>query len=280
MSDRLKGKTALITGATSGMGRVVVKRFVSEGARVVFCGRTEGAGRQLEEQLDGKARFVRADVTNEEDIRALVHQAEEWLGSIDILFNNAAPHTRDKPVTDISAAELQADMMSVFGSVALMTKFVMPVMRKNGGGSIINNGSSAGHRANSSPSIYSAMKAAVSHFTRCMALELAEHRIRVNTISPGAIVTPIFLKLLGVPEDKEAVALEALRGAFASALPIGRAGESDDVAAAAVFFASDESAYITGQDLLVDGGLTAGLNMNARKQQNMLMGQALQKVLS
>lgn len=280
MTERLRGKTALITGATAGMGRVVAERFVQEGARVVFCGRTEPAGRVLEEQLRGQASFIRADVTNDDDVAKLVEGAVAWLGRVDILFNNAASPTHDKPIADVTFAELQADMMSIFGSVALLTGHVASAMAAQGGGSIINNGSTAAHRANSSPAIYSALKAAVCHFTRCMALELADRRIRVNTISPGAIVTPIFLHQFNIPPARQDAALVALRGAFAAALPIGRAGEAEDVAAAAVYFASDESAYVTGQDLVVDGGLTAGLSVAARRQQNASLAAALKAVIA
>jgi NAD(P)-dependent dehydrogenase (short-subunit alcohol dehydrogenase family) len=247
MAGRLAGKTALVTGATSGMGVDVVERFVAEGARVVFCGRTETAGLALASRLGTAARFVRADVTREPEISALVAEASRWLGGrIDCLFNNAAPSTREAPVTEVGGEELAADTMAIFGSVVLVTKHVVPVMCEQGGGSIVNNGSTAAHRANSSPAVYSALKAAVCHFTRCMAMELAEHRIRVNTISPGAIPTPIFLKTLGVPAEKHAAGLEALERAFAGAIPIGRAGRGADIAAAAVFFASDEASYVTG----------------------------------
>ena len=279
MAERLENKTALITGATAGMGRVVAEHFVEAGARIVFCGRTEQAGQALEEQLRGKARFIRADVTRPDDVRDLVAGAADWLGRIDILFNNAASPTRDKPIADVTFSELQADMMTIFGSVVLVTGQVAALMGKQGGGSIINNGSSAAHRANSSPAIYSALKAAVCHFTRCTALELASQRIRVNTISPGAIVTPIFLRQFGIPANRESAALDALRGAFATALPLGRAGEAADVAAAALYCASDESAYVTGQDLVVDGGLTAGLSSSARAQQTAALVSALKQAL-
>jgi NAD(P)-dependent dehydrogenase (short-subunit alcohol dehydrogenase family) len=276
MAQRLTGKTALITGATTGMGVDVVKRFVLEGANVVFCGRTAEAGKALEREIGPSSYFVRADVTEERDVRALVEQVRERFGErIDFLFNNAAPATPDTPVADIKAEDIAAASMAIFGSVVLMTKHVAPVMRAQGGGSILNNGSTAAHRANSSPSLYSALKAAVCHFTRCMALELAEQHIRVNTISPGAIPTPIFLQSLGIPAAKHAEALAALSETFAKAVPVGRAGGGADIAAAAVFFASDESSYVTGQDLVVDGGLTAGLSGAAKRAQAGLIRSAL-----
>ncbi len=268
MTGRLIGKTALLTGATSGMGVDVARRLVAEGARIVFCGRSVTPGEELERSLGERARFVRADVTREEDIVTLVQKAREHLGDrIDFLFNNAAPTTRDTPVTELDATEMDLAFAAIFRSVVLMTKHVVPVMKSNGGGSILNNGSTAAHRANSSPSVYSALKAAVCHFTRCMALELGDHGIRVNTISPGAIPTPIFLDALGVPQDRREAGLAALRAVFAKAVPIGRVGTGEDIAAAVVYFASDESRYVTGQDLVIDGGLTAGLSSAGKRMQ-------------
>ena len=276
MTRRLAGKTALITGATSGMGVDVVRRFVQEGAQVAFCGRTADAGLALERELGSGARFFKADVTQEQEVADLVAGARDQLGGrIDFLFNNAAPALPDVPVTAISADQIAAGSMAIFGSVVLVTRYTAEVMIPAGGGSILNNGSTAAHRANSSPSLYSALKAAVCHFTRCMALELGEHGIRVNTLSPGAIPTPIFLQSLGIPPEQRAQALELLGAAFAKALPIGRAGSGDDLAAAAVYFASDDSAYVTGQDLVVDGGLTAGLSTGAKRTQTEAMRAAL-----
>lgn len=279
MSQRLAGKTALITGATSGMGVDVVRRFVREGARVVFCGRSAEAGDTVARDIGPQACFIRADVTSEADIAALVARSVDHLGGrIDFLFNNAAPALRDTPVTALKADEVANASMAIFGSVVMMTKHVAPVMTGQGGGSILNNGSTAAHRANSSSSVYSALKAAVCHFSRCMALELAEHGIRVNTVSPGAIPTPIFLQSLGIPSTHQAQAMAALHGVFAKALPIGRAGSGEDIASAAVYFASDDSAYVTGQDLVVDGGLTAGLSSAAKRAQSDMMRAALSAV--
>jgi NAD(P)-dependent dehydrogenase (short-subunit alcohol dehydrogenase family) len=272
MTQRLAGKTALITGATSGMGINVVRRFVAEGATVLFCGRSAKAGEGIAAEIGPGAHFLRADVTDEGDVIALVRAAQDLGGGrIDFLFNNAAPALRDTPVTALPAEEIASASMAIFGSVVLMTKHVAAVMQAQCGGSILNNGSTAAHRANSSPSLYSALKAAVCHFTRCMALELADHGIRVNTVSPGAIPTPIFLQSLGIKPADQDRALAALQGAFAKAMPIGRASNGDDIAAAALFFASDESSYVTGQDLVVDGGLTAGLSNAAKRGQADLM---------
>ena len=194
MTQRLAGKTALITGATSGMGVDVVRRFVAEGAKVLFCGRSVDAGTALAAEIGTAAYFMRADVTQEADVIALVKAAQDLGGGrIDFLFNNAAPATRDTPVTELPVEEIANASMAIFGCVVLVTKHVAAVMQAQGGGSILNNGSTAAHRANSSPSLYSALKAAVCHFTRCMALELADHGIRVNTVSPGAMRLPSYI---------------------------------------------------------------------------------------
>lgn len=255
---RLAGTTALVTGATSGIGAAVLDRFVREGATVVFCGRNAATGAAFEEGLGDKAIFCQADVTREEDIVRLVDFAASRLGRIDCLVNNAA----QAEATDLASTtvdQLGQSMWSVFGSVVLVLRAVAPVMAASGGGNVINLGSSAGHRGNSSPAIYSALKAGVTHLTRCLAMELAPRRIRMNTISPGAIVTPIFRNQFGLEDMPVERSLELIRDSLAAIVPVGRSGEPEDIAAAAVFLASPEASYITGHDLVVDGGLTAAL---------------------
>jgi NAD(P)-dependent dehydrogenase (short-subunit alcohol dehydrogenase family) len=276
---RLKGKVALITGSSSGMGATTAKIFVEEGAQVVVTGRNEERGQAVAAELGAQAVFVSADVTNEDEVIALIEQTVERFGKIDCLFNNAAAPTQEVPVTEVDASQLANDMMNVFGSVVLMSKHVVPIMKANGGGSIINNGSTAAHRANSSPSVYSGLKAGVCHLSRCQAMELSEFGIRVNTISPGVIVTPIFAKQLGVPAEKIEPVTEVLKQVLGKFLPLGRSGMGEDIAHAAVYFASDESFYITGQDLVVDGGLTGGLSPAQKNSQWQLLQQAIEPIL-
>ena len=154
--QRLEGKTALVTGATAGIGAVIVRRFAAEGARVVFCGRSEGPGRALAEQIGDAVKFIAADVTRPEDTRRLADQAAAWLGRIEILVNNAAAPPPDVPLERIDAAALPGYMASVLGSTILMTSALVPILRAQGSGAIINIGSTAAHRANSSSSVYSA----------------------------------------------------------------------------------------------------------------------------
>jgi NAD(P)-dependent dehydrogenase (short-subunit alcohol dehydrogenase family) len=170
-------------------------------------------------------------------------------------------------------------MASVFGSTVLMTAAVVPAMKRQHSGAIVHIGSTAAHRANSSSSVYSALKAAVCHFSRCTALELAEHGIRVNTVSPGAIPTAIFAKKLGIATQHHAAAVERLESVFGAHIPIGRAGRADDVAEAVLMLAADAAGFITGQDLVVDGGLTAGLSASGKRAQSAAVRAALASFL-
>lgn len=267
---RLEDRVALITGGTGGIGAATARRFVAEGAWVVVSGRSAERGVALAQELGERARFVAADVTNEEQLNALVGDAVAWRGRLDVLFNNAGETRAPGSLLALETAALSTEIDTLFTSVVLATRRAALAMRERGG-LILNCSSTAAHRAGSQSAVYSALKAAVSHFTRCTALELAGSRIRVNAISPGAIVTPIFLKALPVPAGRESEALDLLRQVFGGALPAGRAGEPADIAAVAAFLASDEGSYVTGQDWVVDGGLTAGLTAAQRSQQEAMI---------
>jgi NAD(P)-dependent dehydrogenase (short-subunit alcohol dehydrogenase family) len=260
----------LITGGTGGIGAATVRRFVAEGAWVVASGRSRERGAELVRELGDRVRFVAADVTREESVNAMIDEAVAWHGRLDVLFNNAGETQAPASLLALETPALRAEIDTLFTSVVMATRKAALAMREHGG-VILNCSSTAAHRAGSQSAVYSALKAAVSHFTRCTALELAEHRIRVNAISPGAIVTPIFLKALPIPPGREAEALDLLRQVFAGALPAGRAGEPADIAAAAAFLASDDGSYVTGQDWVVDGGLTAGLSAAQRRQQETMV---------
>lgn len=257
---RLDGKVCIVTGATSGIGRRTAEIFVAEGARVVAAGRRADLGAALQEEL-GPERllFQRTDVTEESEFKALIDACVAKWGRVDCLFNNAGGPAPVGGIETIPVDGFDAAMASLVRSVMLGMKHVTPVMLKQGGGSIINNGSVAARRAGMSSSmIYSAAKAAVNHLTVCVAMQLGEKNVRVNSISPGGIATGIFGKALGLSHEDAEKTAETMKGVFAANQPIPRAGLPDDIAQAAVFLASDESSFINGHDLVVDGGLVGG----------------------
>jgi NAD(P)-dependent dehydrogenase (short-subunit alcohol dehydrogenase family) len=258
---KLDGKIAIITGATSGIGLRTAEIFIEEGARIVIAGRRQAEGEALAKQLGANCVFRRTDVTDEAQVKALIETALERFGKLDCLFNNAGGPAPTGGIEDIPAAGFDAAIALLLRSVVFGMKHAAPVMRRQGGGSIINNGSVAGTRAGYSSSIiYGAAKAAVIHLTRCVAMELGESNIRVNSISPGAIVTGIFGKALGLSVEAAERAAALAEQRFAKNQPIPRAGLPEDIARAAVFLASDDSSFVNGHDLVVDGGVIGGRN--------------------
>jgi NAD(P)-dependent dehydrogenase (short-subunit alcohol dehydrogenase family) len=251
----LDGKAAIVTGGTSGIGEGIAKAFVSEGAKVVIVGRREEEGRALEEQIG--VRFVRADVGNEADVKGMVDKTVEWFGRVDCLVNNAGIPAPMVSITEVDVATIDQVLAVNVKGVLLGVKHVAHVMLAQQSGSIVNISSMAGHRGGVSGHIYTASKGAVSALTRSAAAELGEKGIRVNSISPGAIVTGFFAKNAGVEGSKADRVAGLVKEAFATVQPIPRAGMPADVAQAAVFLASDGSGFINGQDIVVDGGHTA-----------------------
>jgi NAD(P)-dependent dehydrogenase (short-subunit alcohol dehydrogenase family) len=251
----LSGKVAIVTGATSGIGERIAEAFVEEGALVVAAARREPEGAALAERLG--LHFVRADVANEEDVRAVVAAAVERFGRIDCLVNNAGAPQPMAGVADIDVSVYETVMAVNVRGVFLGMKHVAPIMVAQKSGSIINIASIAGHRGGVSGHIYSASKGAVLALTRSVAIELAEQGVRVNSLSPGAIVTGIFAKGAGVEGTKADAITGLVKELFAHVQPIPRAGLPEDIARAAVFLASDGASFVAGQDLIVDGGMTA-----------------------
>ena len=200
-------------------------------------------------------------------MQALIGQAVETFGRIDCLFNNAGGPAQTGGIEDLEVARFDAAMATLVRSVMLGMKHAAPHMRRQGSGSIINNGSIAGRLAGFSSSlVYGAAKAAVIHLTRCVAMELGEAGIRVNSISPGAIATGILAKALGLSTEAAEQTPAAMREIYKSQQPIPRAGLPDDIAHAAVFLASDESSFINGHDLVIDGAITGGRNWSQQQQ--------------
>ena len=256
---RLKDKVCIITGATSGIGKRTAEIFAAEGAKLVIAGRREAEGAAVAKSIGAGCNFLKTDVTVEAQVKALIDFAVHKHGRIDCLFNNAGGPAPVGSIEGIPVEGFDQAMAVLLRSVMLGMKHVAPVMQKQHAGSIINNGSVAGLRAGlSSSMVYSAAKAAVVHLTRCVAMQLGESNVRVNSISPGGIATGIFGKALGLPTDKAEQTAEAVKAALAKMQPIPRAGLTDDIALAAVFLASDESSFVNGHDLVVDGGVIGG----------------------
>jgi NAD(P)-dependent dehydrogenase (short-subunit alcohol dehydrogenase family) len=264
---RLGGKVAIITGATSGIGLRTAEVFIAEGARVIIAGRRIAEGEALAKALGPDCIFRQADVTVEDQVKALTALAIDKFGRLDCVFNNAGGPAQTGGIEGLEVERFDLAMATLVRSVMLGMKHAAPIMRKQGFGSIINNGSIAGRLAGFSSSIvYSAAKAAVIHLTKCVAMELGEAGVRVNSISPGAIATGIFAKALGLTVEAAENTPPVMREVYKSAQPIPRAGLPDDIAHAAVFLASDESSFVNGHDLVVDGAITGGRNWTQQQE--------------
>ena len=257
MSDRLAGKVTIITGATSGIGEATARIFIEQGARVVLAGRSVEKGTQLAKELGDRAIYQQADVMQEADTAALVDLAVQRFGRLDCFFNNAGASTPGN-VTDVTEEQFTFAMRLLVGSVVFGIKHAARAMKNNGGGSIINNASVAGHRYGQGSILYSAAKAGVQHYTRMAGVELGQFNIRVNAISPGAIATPIFwggsARAATLTDDDNARKMAKLQSNLAKSTPLPRSGLASDIANAAVFLASDEGSFINCHDLVVDGG--------------------------
>ena len=255
---RLEGKVAVITGGASGIGEATVRLFAAHGARVVIADVQDERGRRLAEDVGSPVVYARTDVREEAEIQAAIDLAVARWGRLDCLFNNAGAGGVTGGIAAISVEGFDATMALLVRAVLLGMKHAAPIMRHQHSGSIISTASVAGLRGGWGPHVYSAAKAAVIQLTRSIAMELAEESIRVNCICPGAIATPIFGTSLGLSADAAEQAASLVKGTLASIHPIGRAGVAEDIAHAALWLAGDESTFVTGQAIVVDGGITAG----------------------
>jgi NAD(P)-dependent dehydrogenase (short-subunit alcohol dehydrogenase family) len=243
---RLSGKVAVITGGNSGIGFASAKRFAEEGADVVITGRRKKELDEAASRIGKNVLAVQGDVSRLADLDRLYATVKETRGHIDILFANAGISSF-APLAAISEEHFdQVFGINVKGLLFSVQK-ALPLFKD--GGSIILNASVAGRKGIAGFSVYNATKAAVRSFARTWTSDLKERKIRVNSISPGPIETPIFGKLGLSPDQLQEFST------FLSALPLGRTGQPEEIASVALFLASDESSYITGVDLCVDGGL-------------------------
>ncbi len=255
---RLEGRVAVITGGASGIGAETVRLFAREGARVVAGDIQDELGEKLAAELGESVRYVHADVTREADVRALVESATEEFGRLDCLFNNAGAGGARGELHEISVEDFDATVALLLRSVFLGIKHAIPIMKEQGSGSIINTASVAGVQAGFGPHVYSACKAAVIHVSRTTALDLGEAGIRVNAICPGGILTPLLVNAAAEILPDPSAAREVMEAGLKVAQPIKRAGLPEDIARTALWLASDESSFVTGQAIVVDGGLTSG----------------------
>ena len=263
----LDGKVAIITGATSGIGARTAELFVEEGARVVFTGRRRSEGEALAAKLGSSGRFVQADATLEDDWKRVIGEATRTFGKLDTVFNNAGGPAPTGSIASVPVEGFDQAMVLLVRSVMLGMKHAAPIMMQQRSGSIINNGSIAGHLAGYSTSmIYGAAKAAVNHLTRCVAMELGEHNVRVNSVSPGAIATGILAKALGAETAKAEQLADKIEDIYAKAQPIPRAGITDDIAQCVIWLASDRSTFVNGADIVVDGGVIGGRNYSQHQE--------------
>src|SRR5262245_21382146 len=244
---RLSGKVAVITGGNSGIGFATAKRFVQEGAQVVITARRKKELDEAAAQIGKNITAVQADVSRLEDLDRLYSIVKETHGHIDILFANAGV-AQTAPLGAISEEHFDQTFDINVKGVLFTVQKALPLLKD--GGSIILNSSVAGRKGIGNFSVYNATKAAVRSFARSWTTDLKERKIRVNSISPGPIETPIFEKL-GLGKEQMA----EFESTIVVQLPLARLGRPDEIAAAAAFLASDESSYITGVDLCVDGGI-------------------------
>ena len=258
MTGRLDGKIALITGGCSGIGLGTVELFAAEGASVIAADVQDEKGAVLDGRFGGRVRYVHCDVTAEADIVAACATATASFGGLDILFNNAGHAGLSGGVEAVTADGWDAVFALLVRGPALGMKHAAPMMAERGGGSIVNTASIAGLQAGWAPLAYSAAKAAVIHLSRCAAAELSPKKIRVNAICPGLIATSIFGTALGLPRGgADQMAAQVAQNA-AIAQPIPKAGLPADIAAAALYLASDDSLFVSGTHIVVDGGITVG----------------------
>jgi NAD(P)-dependent dehydrogenase (short-subunit alcohol dehydrogenase family) len=273
--SRLPGKVALITGGASGIGEATVRLFVAEGASVVIADIQDERGQRLAGELGNRTAYAHADVSREADVEAAVAETVRRFGRLDCIFNNAGFGGVGGRIEAVSIDGFDQTIGVLLRGVLLGMKHAAPVMKRQGGGSIISTASVAGLQAGFGPHVYSAAKAAVIQLTRTVAMELGEHNVRVNCICPGGIATPIFGKGLGMSAEQADALVPLMKGVLENVQPIKRSGLPEDIAHAALWLASDDATFVNGEALVVDGGLSGGRSWSESQFRRAALRQAL-----
>jgi len=249
ISMRLEDKVVLVTGAGSGFGAEIARMFASEGAHVALIDLNEESARCISAEIGSTALPIRCDVSLSADVRNAVETTRARFGRIDIVVNNAGTTHRNKPMLEVTEAEFDRVFAVNVKSLFHMAHAAVPIMRAQGGGSILNVGSTAGLRPRPGLTWYNGSKGAANLLTKSMAVELAPDKIRVNGLAPVAGDTPLLPSFLGSDTPE-------VRTKFLASIPLGRFAKPSDVAASALFLSSDEAEFLTGVVLEVDGGRT------------------------
>jgi NAD(P)-dependent dehydrogenase (short-subunit alcohol dehydrogenase family) len=261
---RLDGKVAVITGGASGMGEATAHVFVREGARVVIGDVQKEKGQAVAESIGPECRFVATDVSSSEDVRALVRAAVDGFGRLDVMYNNAGIGGGEGSILDCPEEVFDRIIAVDLKAVWLGMKHALPFLIESGNGSIITTASVSGIMGMPGQGAYGSAKGGVMQLTRVCAIENAEKGVRANCICPGGVLTPI---LYANPNSPIQMDPEVLAVRLADAQPIPRAGMPQDIANAALWLASDESSFVTGQAIVVDGGWTASARQTYRRQE-------------
>lgn len=252
----LEGKTIIVTGGASGIGKATCKKLAEEGAKVAITDIRDDQGIELEKEINnngGQAGYWNLNVTDETQVKRIFSEINERFGPIDGLVNNAGISGADKPTDEVTKEEWEEVMDINVTGVFLCTKHVVPYMRKNGSGSIVNLSSIYGIVGNQDLPPYHASKGAVRVMTKNDALFYAEDGIRVNSVHPGFIWTPLVEELA----ERQEQSVEEFRKELDSLHPLGHVGKPENIASGIAFLASDESSFMTGSELVIDGGYTA-----------------------